>query len=454
MFFVFLAPVMAADDFSTGGEGTIVLVSGSNITIRVQLELWGDGVWQEPELANRWKNEIATIWNNYAGNTKYKCYTVTVEPVVIVSPKEREGPDPKYGTSGYHQIWVPDLSVGDLANAYSSYGLYYTHGDVPTTSYGAYDPVLAEQFKQQENKHVLAFVGYTEDPNPNDANQAATWGTWPNTTAQYSPTQFVVAHEFGHTMGLDHDAENCADNVMAPGSETEHPQIYPVYFKTLLEPLKLQCDWKVKTMVDMDATATGTYFPPKLKAHNEFTLTGSADDGFRAATISSPSDFIYDGVHSQFGCNVFAWETHNGKIGYTADLLYNFKEDLNTGGRLYLMPKIVKDPYEEIKAIAGCGRPDPNDLTKVNPINHHNLLYSLTGENLTVTPYDYHTDAPVSCAATEQEEPATVAQYYINGFIIEGATKDAKAEHFPNAKLYAADFTYDISVLDAQPQAK
>ena len=134
---------------------------------------------------------------------------------------------------------------------------------------------------------------------------------------------------------------------------------------------------------------------------------------------------------------------------YRAEILYNFKEDLKKGGRLFLTPAIMQESYEEIKAIGGCGRPNPSDLTMVNPINHHNILYSLTGKNMQAVPYDYHADDPVSCPA-KPEEPL-VEQYYNEGVVIDGAVSDSRAEHFPEGDLFGAKFNYEVRILDASP---
>ena len=166
------------------------------------------------------------------------------------------------------------------------------------------------------------------------------------------------------------------------------------------------------------------------------------------ASAKESSEIIYDHIEPNFTCNVFSWQDHTGKIKYKADILYNFKEDLDEGGRLLLTPAILQEPYEEILGISGCGSGPLTSLDMVNPVNHHNILYSLTGKNLQVTPYDYHTQEPVSCPA-KPEEPF-IQQFYNDGFIIDGAIEGSEAEHFPNADLFGAQFDYTIEIMDTQ----
>ena len=86
---------------------------------------------------------------------------------------------------------------------------------------------------------------------------------------------------------------------------------------------------------------------------------------------------------------------------------------------------------------------------EVRFLNHQNILFSLTGKNLQVTPYNYHTDKPVSCPA-KPEEPL-VEQYYNEGVVIDGAVSDSRAEHFPEGDLFGAKFNYEVRILDASP---
>src|SRR3989339_835573 len=462
-FFVCLAvasmiiqPVLAAYPYAAGGIGTVIITGGNKIFIVVRMELWGDGVWKDPTLASRWEQTIEAVWNNDASGSpvKYKCYEVEVDVVMIVSPEGRQSPEG--GTPDYHQIWVPDVSAGDMANTYNQYGLYLPEQDSHDVAYGEYDSTSAQQYyesnatEDQRASGKGKVSGFIWNPSAigADAEKKATWGTFPNTLSDS-----VVTHEFGHLMGVSHDQKGCTDNVMSPsnGKDKVRTQVYPRYYKEMLEPLNLMCEWDVQTDIHMDATAVGTYFPPKIDAHNRFTLKEEkAARGFIASTTGI-SDFIYDYIEPNFTCNVFTWEPHNGKIDYRAEILYNFKEDLKTGGRIFLTPAIMQEPYEEIKGITGCGSGPLESLSMVNPVNHHNLLYSLTGKNLEVTPYDYHTDDPASCPAKE-EEPL-IEKYYIDGVVIDGAKNESKAEHFPNADLFGALFNYNIRILKAEPLA-
>ena len=451
-----LRPLFAASNYATGGYGTSVIVGGKNIFIIVNMELWGDGVWDDPSLAGRWEQTLETVWNNgsHPSNVKYKCYEVQVDVIMKVSAETREGPEAQYGTPGYHQIWVPNVAVGDMANTYNQYGLYLPEKGDTDVAYGEYDSQEAQQYYEQNTSEDQRASGkgktsaFIWDPSAigEDAQKEATWGTLPNTLSDS-----VLSHEFGHLLGVDHDEAGCADNVMSPsnGKTKVRTQVYPRYFKKMLDPLELMCEWDIRTDISMDAKAVGTYFPPAIEAHNEFTLKEEeAPKGYIAAD-EKPSDLLYDSIESAFTCNVFTWESHPGKMRYRAEILYNFKEDLKKGGRLFLTPAIMQESYEEIKAIGGCGRPNPSDLTIVNPINHHNILYSLTGKNMQAVPYDYHADDPVSCPA-KPEEPL-VEQYYNEGVVIDGAVSDSRAEHFPEGDLFGAKFNYEVRILDASP---
>ncbi|MBI2472970.1 hypothetical protein HYV70_00235 [Candidatus Uhrbacteria bacterium] len=448
----FVLPVQAAG-YKTPGVGTEIHVGADKVLIVVRMELWGDGVWDDPNLASRWEKTIEEVWNNKIGNVKYKCYDVTLDVIVIVSPKTREGADAQYGTPGFHQIWVPQVAVGDMANTYNQYGLYLKENGTTTSAYGELDDATAKAYyesnttKEQQEAGKGKVSGYIWNPSPigADGQKEATWGTLPNTL-----TDTVLTHEFGHLIGVLHDEKGCDDNVMSPsnGKTKVRTQVYPTYFKQMLDPLKLTCEWDVRTQIEMDATAVGTYFPPQISAHNEFTLREEeAAPGI--ASAKEPSEIIYDHIEPNFTCNVFSWQDHAGKIKYKADILYNFKEDLDKGGRLLLTPAILQEPYEEILNISGCGSGPLTSLDMVNPVNHHNILYSLTGKNLQVTPYNYHSEEPVSCPA-KPEEPF-IQKFYNDGFMIDGASKGSKAEHFPDADLFGAQFDYVIEVTDAQP---
>lgn len=431
------------------GAGTTVVTGGSQISIIVNVELWGDGIYKDPALASRWEQAIEKIWNNGSDGVKYKCYDVKVDAVIKVSDAKRT--TPRGGDASYHQIWVPDVTTGDMANTYNSYGLYAGEGGSSDYAYGELDPDLAQEYYEKYTPEELqekgkgqtkGFIRSYEDIG-SDSQKAATWGTLPNTISNQ-----VVAHEFGHLMGVNHDAEQCTDNLMSPFSSSKRSfeQVYPRYFKRMLDDISLMCEWKLKTTVTMDARSVGTYFPPAMQGHNDFTLTEKK--AYQAIT-TSPADLTYDSIEPNFTCNVFTWASHNGKIGYTGDIRYNFKEDLKTGGRIILKSTVGQQPYEEIQSIAGCGRPNPSDLTKVDPINHHNFLYSLTGENLQITPYNNSFDAKTACPAEPEEN--VIEEVYTKGVVVNGADTDAKAEHFPEADLYGAKFKYDITVLDAQP---
>jgi hypothetical protein len=200
----------------------------------------------------------------------------------------------------------------------------------------------------------------------------------------------------------------------------------------------------------MDATQIGTYFPPKINAHETFYLTENNPFFDFIAKSEKSSALIYDYIQPEFTCNTFVWSGHEGQMKYQADILYNIKDDLKTGGRIYLRPMILEEPFEEIKDIFGCGASGGlKNLSMVNPRIHHNILYSLIGKNLEMTPYTYNINEEISCPA-EEEEPITM-DYYTNGVLINGANKGNLSEHFPDSDLFGAKFDYQIRVESATP---
>src|SRR3989339_834254 len=445
-------PSASAASYSPEGMGTLVFLNGDFVLIVVRMELWGEGVWNDPTLPYRWEKIIEDAWNDgsSANNVKYKCYKVHVDAEIKVSATDRPGPDAEYGTPGYHQIWVPETKPGDMANAYSAYGLYLPEGDIQEIAYGTYEGDLAEHYASQMMESDQSSFGsgttsaFIWNPLPlgADGEKKATWGTMPSTLADSA-----VGHEFGHLLGVSQDGNACDDNIMSPmhGVNDGRLQPYPTYFYQILHPLNLACQWNIRTDVHMDATAVGTYFPPKIDAHNEFILQENSEK-IEFAAVSKSSDFVYDFIEPQFTCNTFVWEPHNGRMKYRADIFYNLKDDLKTGGRLYLSPTVLQEPTEEIKNIFGCGAQGGlKDLSMVNPPIHHNLLYGLIGKNLQATPYTYQTDEDDPSCPSPPEKPLT-EQYYHQGVLIDGAVKESRAEHFPNADLFGAQFTYDIRI--------
>ena len=446
-----------AAGYATGGFGTEILIKDDQITIVVRMELWGEGVWNDPSLATHWQQIIEKVWNNQVSGSrvKYKCYDVFVDVEMKISPQTRQGSSASSGTPGYHQIWVPEVRVGDMANTYNQYGLYLPDQGTRETAYGELDPETAKEYyekntttKQRESgKGKIS--GFIWDPRAigKDAQKEATWGTLPN-----SLTDSVVAHEFGHLIGVSHDEKNCQDNVMSPsnGKFVVRTQVYPRYFKEMFDPLGLSCEWNIEGEIHMDATGVGTYFPVRIDASHEFILKEEpAAKGYIAVQKEESAELIYDFIEPNFTCNIFDWLTHNGKLKYEAELFYNFKEDLEEGGRLLLFPSILTDPYEEIRNISGCGSGSLTDLSMVNPVNHHNILYSLTGKNLEVTPYNYQFEKDVSCPA--RPEDPFIEQYYVDGVMIDGASKGSEAKYFPSSNLFGAQFDYKVKITDTTP---
>lgn len=459
---LFFSPSLHAAGYSPGGNGTVIYTNASTIFIFVRMELWGDGVWNDPTLPSRWKDIIQNAWNNTSGGgVKYKCYDVRVSVDIIVSPTTREA-GAEYGTPGYHQIWVPDMATGDMANIYGDYGLYLPEG-TGSISYGEYNGETAQQYYEQQTGEVSgqasegaggkvsAFV-WNPLPIGSDGEKKATFGTIPNIVSDSA-----LVHEFGHLLGVPDDDNSCDDNIMSPvhGQNDGRLQPYPKYFNDILYPLELSCQWNMETKISMDARVVGTYFPPAIEAHNTFVLKESPASfkSYMFALTEGPTDLVYDSIEPQFTCNTFVWEPHTGKVSYRAELRYNLKEDLKNGGRMFLFPMIQQTPYEEIKNVFGCEASGGlRDLSMVNPVNHHNILYSMTGKNMQTTPYDVPVQEPISCPA--DDETSYREQYYNDGLVINGLIKGSKAEHFPDGDLYGAKFHYDIGITSTSPLGK
>lgn len=368
-----------------------------------------------------------------------------------MSDPSRTDPSGSAGTPGYHQIWVPDLKVGDLANTYSDYGLYlptkasevqfgYAYGDYDSATAQEYYEQHASEIKKQEGKGQVK--GFVIRPGEQGANQLASWGTIPNTA-----TAEIIAHEIGHLMGLNHDSATCEDNLMSPShpDNKNRTQVYPKYFSTMLDELDLFCQWTVRTNVTL-LTPSGNYTPTGLQAHSEVILKEepSAKNYIAAGT----ADVIYDDITKEFHEDEFGWVPHNGAASYQAEIFYNYKEDLKTGGRMLLLPTLTTEPWEELTYIKSPHRLDPYDLQGA-PTHHTNVKSALDGTDLVAEPYTYAAPSDVSCPA--QAEPDFTQQYYVDGVRLDGIKADSKAEHFTDSSLYAAQFKYDITVTDAQP---
>lgn len=458
LFFPTTAMAQYDEAFSSGGAGTIVIAGGVNVFVIVRVELWGDGVSHDPSLAQTWEQGVEAIWNGSTGARKYKCYTVQYDVQTLVASDDRT--DPLAGTAGYHQIWVPDVLTGDMANSFTDYGLYQPPSVGVASggegyAYGEYDPTKAQEYyennpnipqevKDQGRGQIRGFVVNPSDIG-NDAAKPATWGTIPNNA--YIET---VAHEFGHLMGLFHDDRSCDNSIMGPQHRAgiQRDQVYPKHLRAMLDDIGFKCQWTVRSEITM-TTPSGIYTPAGLQGYSEVILQEQdAADEQAAYPATGEAAVKYNYITKEFQKEEFGWVPHDGKLSYTAELFYNLKEDLENGGRLLVQAKLPAAPYEELTYIKGR-RLDPFDLQ--GAVTHHtNLQFALDGTNLTVTPYTHQPEHEVKCPA--QAETPIEEDIYLEGVLIEGAHQGASAEHFPNSKLYTAEFDYDVTIIDAYVQ--